>query len=406
MTKVHVGAGYVYLTPSVLTDPNGWLNIEDRDSGAILASSNKGRAKDLSASDDDYYKKFKDVTSGELGKGPKIVDGPSVCDAYGLANQIPASDGSADIVLARQVFEHLSIREAKEALVEFWRVLRPGGILRLDVPDHDGTVAKIRSGGDPFWARHLLGSKKNNGAYHVMSYTSDKLRELVESHGFEFVNQEQNIHFYPAFCLRFAKPPLDRKHWEYALANIEFPIDWRCADVGCGPDEYWTRANVFVDVGLSRLPTFPPSWPAECKIGTIYSLPFNGKELDYVLVSHVFEHLEDPTKAARELARVAKRGCIVCPTPYKDALFCFHERDHLWDVHRTQSGLRFLRRDQKLIDRIANSEVADIMHRLFRLGPPNQGYDSLRARKWFSKTEPELDLVLHWEGAPTVEVVG
>jgi hypothetical protein len=39
----------------------------------------------------------------------------------------------------------------------------------------------------------------------VMSYERHQLQRLVESCGFRFVEEEENIHWFPAFCLKFER---------------------------------------------------------------------------------------------------------------------------------------------------------------------------------------------------------
>ena len=46
-------------------------------------------------------------------------------------------DGAADLVYACHVLEHFHRREVSRVLGEWFRVLRPGGTLRLSVPDFD-----------------------------------------------------------------------------------------------------------------------------------------------------------------------------------------------------------------------------------------------------------------------------
>lgn len=54
----------------------------------------------------------------------------------------PWPDASYDLIVASSVFEHLSI-DLVQALDECWRILRPGGMLRLKVPywKHDNAYA-------------------------------------------------------------------------------------------------------------------------------------------------------------------------------------------------------------------------------------------------------------------------
>jgi SAM-dependent methyltransferase len=49
--------------------------------------------------------------------------------------QIPCPDSAADVVYSSHMIEHLDRDEARRFLAEVRRVLRPGGIVRLAVPD-------------------------------------------------------------------------------------------------------------------------------------------------------------------------------------------------------------------------------------------------------------------------------
>ena len=52
-----------------------------------------------------------------------------------LNKRWPYSDGSVDIVYASHLFEHLTLAAAELFLNEAYRCLKPGGIIRLVVPD-------------------------------------------------------------------------------------------------------------------------------------------------------------------------------------------------------------------------------------------------------------------------------
>lgn len=51
------------------------------------------------------------------------------------AARLPVPDASADVVYSSHMLEHLDRHEARSFLREVDRVLRPGGIVRLSVPD-------------------------------------------------------------------------------------------------------------------------------------------------------------------------------------------------------------------------------------------------------------------------------
>jgi ubiquinone/menaquinone biosynthesis C-methylase UbiE len=57
-------------------------------------------------------------------------------DVVALADKLPMfADGSAAAIEACHLFEHLPITEARAALREWWRVLAPGGMLMLELPN-------------------------------------------------------------------------------------------------------------------------------------------------------------------------------------------------------------------------------------------------------------------------------
>ena len=51
------------------------------------------------------------------------------------------------------------------------------------------------------------------------------------------------------------------------------------------------------------------------------ALPFKDKSFDYVVTSHILEHVDDPYKFADELSRVAKAGYIETPSELGEKIF-------------------------------------------------------------------------------------
>ena len=70
-----------------------------------------------------------------------------------LRNGIPFGDNSIDGILASHFFEHLDAQEALVMVRECHRVLRPGGVLRISIPDvkkfHALSVADCQDWGEP-----------------------------------------------------------------------------------------------------------------------------------------------------------------------------------------------------------------------------------------------------------------
>jgi hypothetical protein len=193
--KLHLGSGAVYLLD--------WWNVDIQAPKTFLARERPDLVERWKTTEDGYYARHADKTIDTLRTGP--LDQEYVCDSYGDFLSIPVATYECQELLARQVFEHLSLREARQALNECLRVLRRGGVLRLDVPDHEETLRLYKQTGDEFYVRHLLGPRRNEWGFHMMSYDRPRLRALVEDHGFRFTGEEPNVHFFPAFTLRFVR---------------------------------------------------------------------------------------------------------------------------------------------------------------------------------------------------------
>ncbi len=194
--KIHMGCGSVYLRE--------YINVDVPSSRTFLASERPDLVRQWITTDDDYYGRHADKTVESLSHGP--LNQEYVCDRYGSFFFIPCY-GPIRELLARHSFEHLSQSEAREALYTIRRMMKPGAILRLDVPDHKATLKEYRETEVEqhlkFYERHLFGPQRGDYGYHIMSYTPERLTNLVRDHGFIYEGAEKNIHIYPAFCLRF-----------------------------------------------------------------------------------------------------------------------------------------------------------------------------------------------------------
>lgn len=62
-------------------------------------------------------------------------------------------------------------------------------------------------------------------------------------------------------------------------------------------------------------------------VGDGYHLPFKNKTFDYVICSHILEHMEDPKAFMREMTRVGKAGYIEVPSDVSERIFG-------WNFHR------------------------------------------------------------------------
>ena len=64
---------------------------------------------------------------------------------HNLTDPLPFADDSIGKIQAQDVLEHIAFEKISSVLDEIYRVLRPGGVFRLSVPDYRSPVLKRRS---------------------------------------------------------------------------------------------------------------------------------------------------------------------------------------------------------------------------------------------------------------------
>ena len=103
--------------------------------------------------------------------------------------------------------------------------------------------------------------------------------------------------------------------------------NWKILDIGCGYTAH-ESATVVCDVqDLSSFYYNRNFIKLESEI-----LPFKDNEFDFVISSHVIEHVKDVTIFIKELERVSSKGYIELPTILEDNLVFENKTDHLWHM--------------------------------------------------------------------------
>ena len=112
---------------------------------------------------------------------------------------------------------------------------------------------------------------------------------------------------------------------------IDYLLDdnpnWKVLDIGCGYGAH-EKASVICDLqDLSKFYENKNFIKLESEI-----LPFKDKEFDFVIASHVLEHVKEVDIFIKELERVSSKGYIEVPTKLEDNLVFENKKDHVWHM--------------------------------------------------------------------------
>lgn len=116
-----------------------------------------------------------------IGAGSTKLEGFTPIDRRFGTEAFPLSydDNSVDEIRASHILEHFSFGDAIKALEDWVRVLKPGGRIRLAVPDVDKALATD----NPerlFW---LMGGQSDENDFHRSAYDRGRLQAMMKAVG-------------------------------------------------------------------------------------------------------------------------------------------------------------------------------------------------------------------------------
>jgi predicted SAM-dependent methyltransferase len=113
-------------------------------------------------------------------------------DIVADARNIPLPDNHADIVFSSECLEHFSWKEYQDALKEWCRILKPGGLIRIEVPDFFNACKKLLAldslEGDRALQQIFFAGQTNQYDFHYVGLTSRMLVDDFEKLGFEIID--------------------------------------------------------------------------------------------------------------------------------------------------------------------------------------------------------------------------
>lgn len=148
-----------------------------------------------------------------VGSGGHYLDGwinvdldpaPPVDAAANLGEAIPFRDASLDYIHSEDFLEHIDLAAGKRFLAEAFRVLKPGGVMRLLTPDLRALVEHLYLGREAkhiAWCKSYLDAEgpceslnmhlRMNGD-HRFIWDEEHLRRVCESIGFRVTRVRYN----------------------------------------------------------------------------------------------------------------------------------------------------------------------------------------------------------------------
>lgn len=101
--------------------------------------------------------------------------------------------------------------------------------------------------------------------------------------------------------------------------------NWKILDIGCG-----YRANKYATI-IADIQDLTNFYKGKKFIKILdKKLPFKDNEFDFVIASHVIEHVNDFEFFVSEIQRISKKGYIELPTRLGDNLVFENKTDHIW----------------------------------------------------------------------------
>ncbi len=143
---------------------------------------------------------------------------------------------------------------------------------------------------------------------------------------------------------------------------LEENSKWKTLDIGCGYRAHH-KASTIADVQDFS------NYYKNKKFIQIKEkkLPFEDNEFDFVIASHVIEHVNDFQFFIKEIERISSKGYIELPTRLADNLVFENKTDHVWWFFFDDINNELIVSEKKnLIDPFISVSMSKILEEIFR----------------------------------------
>jgi len=101
---------------------------------------------------------------------------------------LPYEDNTVDEIYSSHLIEHFTPLEFKMVLTDWSRVLKRGGVLKLECPDLESCARQfLKSGELGVWFCALFGEPDKPGQAHMNGFTKETLIEELEKKNFNII---------------------------------------------------------------------------------------------------------------------------------------------------------------------------------------------------------------------------
>ena len=153
--------------------------------------------------------------------------------------------------------------------------------------------------------------------------------------------------------------------------------NWKVLDIGCGYTANKFATTICDTQDLSEFYKDKNFMKLSSK-----NLPFEDKEFDYVILSHVLEHVPNIFEFTKEVERVAKAGYIELPTKLADNLVIGCDEEDI--------GHKWWLEFDDVENKLKCMKKLDVLQKFLSVGSIN------KFQKYF---EDSLILQLYWENS-------
>ena len=155
---------------------------------------------------------------------------------------------------------------------------------------------------------------------------------------------------------------LKRTSIEHINSILDKNPNWNILDIGCG---YRAHKKATVIADIQNFSDFYKK--RKFILIKDKNLPFKDNEFDFVIASHVVEHVKDFEFFIKELQRISSKGYIELPSRLSDNLVFENKNDHIWWFHYNdiENQLIASKRNQ-IIEPFITVSMAKSLEKIFR----------------------------------------